>query len=155
MSMLKPAQPRAIENAGQSVRPAPPLPAQLRQGLNQQRLFARNTGSVNQMRIDSSPAGAGMPNTHIHAFEQVYFVKEGMMTLLYGVSPDGQIARYQVPANSFVVIPPGVVHANLNDGPAVERHIVWLLPEPEPGRPLDITVDVRPLAAPRGGRGQQ
>ncbi len=155
MSMLTPAQPRAIENASQYVRPAPPLPAQLRRGLNLQPLFARNTGSVNTMRIDSSPAGAGMPNTHIHNFQQVYFIKEGTMTLLYGVTPQGEIARYQVPPNSFVVIPPGVVHANINDGSTVERHGTWLLPEPEPGRPLDITVEVKPPAAPRGGRGQQ
>jgi mannose-6-phosphate isomerase-like protein (cupin superfamily) len=155
MSMLRPAQPRAIENASQFVRPAPPLPAQLRPGLNQQRLFARNTGSVNVMRIDSSPAGSGMPNTHIHNFQQVYFVKEGTMTLFYGVTPQGLVARYQVPPNSFVVIPPGVVHANFNDGATVERHIVWLLPEPEAGQPLDITVDVRPPAARRGARGPQ
>ena len=160
MSMLTPAQPRAIENAGQYVRPAPPLPAQLRMGLNQQQLFRRSTGSSNLMRIDSSPAGAGMPNTHIHNFTQVYFIKEGTMTLLYGVTPEGLVARYPVPANSFVVIPPGTVHANLNETSSVERHIVWLLPEPEAGQPLDITVDVRPPAAPRGAaprgaRGQQ
>jgi mannose-6-phosphate isomerase-like protein (cupin superfamily) len=155
MSMLTPAQPRVIENAGQYIRPAPPLPAQLRMGLNQQPLFARNTGSVNQMRIDSSPAGAGMPNPHIHNFTQVYFIKEGTMTLLYGVNPEGQIARYQVPANSFVVIPPGVVHGNFNDGSTVERHVVWLLPQPEPGLPLDIGVELRPPAARGRGRGQQ
>ena len=37
------------------------------------------------------------------------------MTLLYGVTPEGEIARYPVPANSFVVIPPGTVHANFNE----------------------------------------
>jgi hypothetical protein len=77
------------------------------------------------------------------------------MTLFYGVTPQGLVARYQVPPNSFVVIPPGVVHANFNDGATVERHIVWLLPEPEAGQPLDITVDVRPPAARRGARGPQ
>ena len=151
--MLTPVAPRKIENAAQYIRPAPPLPAELRPGLNGQAMLARATGSVNQMRIDSSPAGSGNPNPHIHAFEQVYFIKEGTMTLLYGVGPDGQIARYQVPANSFVVIPPGVVHGNFNDGSTVERHAVWLLPEPEPGLPLDITVELRP--PPARGRGQQ
>jgi len=157
MSMLKPAEPRAVENAGQYVRPAPPLPAELRRGLNPQRLFARNTGSTNQMRIDSSPAGTGNANPHIHAFEQVYFIKEGTMTLLYGLSPDGQIGRYQVPGNSFVVIPPGVVHGNFNDGSTIERHVVWLLPEPEPGvGPLDVAVELKPPPLARGGgRGQQ
>ena len=145
MSMLKPASPRKVENASQYVRPAPPLPAALRPGLNPQRLFARNTGSPNQMRIDSSPAGTGNANPHIHAFEQVYFVKEGTMTLLYGLSPDGKLGRYQVPANSFVIIPPGVVHGNFNEGPGVERHMVWLLPEPEPGvGPLDVNVELKP-----------
>lgn len=153
MSMLTPAQPRGIENASQYVRPAPPLPATLRPGLNQQPLFARNTGSMNQMRIDSSPPGSGMGNPHIHNFTQVYFIKEGTMTLLYGVTPQGQIARHQVPANSFVLIPPGVVHGNFNDGATVERHVVWLLPQPEAGLPLDIGVELRQPAA--RGRGQQ
>jgi|GEM_PF-1670390 len=153
MSMLTPAQPRAIENASQYVRPAPPLPATLRPGLNQQPLFARNTGSMNQMRIDSSPPGSGMGNPHIHNFTQVYFIKEGTMTLLYGVTPQGQIARHQVPANSFVLIPPGAVHGNFNDGATVERHVVWLLPQPEAGLPLDIGVELRQPAA--RGRGPQ
>jgi mannose-6-phosphate isomerase-like protein (cupin superfamily) len=156
MSMLKPAEPRKVDNASQYVRPAPPLPAELRPGLNPQRFFARNTGSSNQMRIDSSPAGSGNANTHIHAFEQVYFVKEGTMTLLYGLSPAGQIGRYTVPANSFVIIPPGVVHGNFNEGPGVERHVVWLLPEPEPGvGPLDVPVELKPPPAPGRGRGEQ
>jgi mannose-6-phosphate isomerase-like protein (cupin superfamily) len=150
MSMMKPAQPRKVENASQYVRTPPALPAELRPGLNQQRLFARSTGSANAMRIDSSPAGSGMPNPHIHNFAQVYFVKEGTMTLFYGVTPDGLFAKYPVPANSFVVIPPGVVHANRNDGPAVERHIVWLLPDPEATQPLDIGVDIRPPQPRRG-----
>ena len=66
-----------------------------------------------------------MPNTHIHNFQQVYFIKEGTMTLLYGVTPQGEIARYQVPPHSFVVIPPGVVHAHINDGSNVQRHGTW------------------------------
>ena len=156
MSMLKPAEPRKIDNASQYVRPAPPLPSELRPGLNPQRLFARNTGSPNQMRIDSSPAGTGNANPHIHAFEQVYFIKDGAMTLLYGLSPDGQIGRYHVPANSFVIIPPGVVHGNFNEGPGVERHVVWLLPEPEPGvGPLDVAVELKPPPARGRGRGEQ
>jgi mannose-6-phosphate isomerase-like protein (cupin superfamily) len=156
MSMLKAAEPRKIDNASQYVRPAPPLPAELRPGLNPQRFFARNTGSPNQMRIDSSPAGTGNANPHIHAFEQVYFIKEGTMTLLYGLRPDGQIGRYKVPADSFVIIPPGVVHGNFNEGPDVERHVVWLLPEPEPGvGPLDVAVELKPPAARGRGRGEQ
>src|SRR5205085_12330311 len=96
----------------------------------------------------------GNPNPHIHAFEQVYFIKEGTMTLQYGLSPDGKIGTYKVPTNSFVVIPPGVVHGNLNEGPTVERHVVWLLPEPEPGvGPLDVAVELKPPAPARGGAG--
>ncbi len=156
MSMLKPAEPRKVDNASQYVRPAPPLPAELRPGLNPQRLFARNTGSPNQMRIDSSPSGTGNANPHIHAFEQVYFIKEGTMTLLYGLRADGQIGRLSVPANSFVIIPPGVVHGNFNEGPGVERHVVWLLPEPEPGvGPLDVAVELKPPATRGRGRGEQ
>jgi mannose-6-phosphate isomerase-like protein (cupin superfamily) len=150
LSMLKPAEPRKVENAAQYVRAAKPL-GELRPGLNGQPLFARATGSpANQMRIDSSPAASGNPNPHLHAFEQVYFVKEGTMTLTYGINPQGKLGTMKVPVNSFVIIPPGVVHANMNEGPGVERHVVWLLPEPEPGvGPLDVGIELKPIPPPR------
>ena len=150
MSMLKPAEPRKVENAAQYVRVAKPL-GDLRPGLNGQPLFARATGSpANQMRIDSSPAASGNPNPHVHAFEQVYFVKEGTMTLTYGINAKGSLGTYKVPTNSFVIIPPGVLHANMNEGPGVERHAVWLLPEPEPGvGPLDVGIELKPIPPPR------
>jgi len=150
ISMLKPAEPRKVENAAQYVRAAKPL-GELRPGLNGQPLFARATGSpANQMRIDNSPAASGNPNPHLHAFEQVYFIKEGTMTLTYGINPQGKLGTMKVPVNSFVIIPPGVVHANMNEGPGVERHVVWLLPEPEPGvGPLDVGIELKPIPPPR------
>lgn len=153
LSMLTPAAPRKIENAAQYVTPAPPLPAELRPGLNGQQMFNRSTGSANQMRIDSTPEGSGNDNPHIHHFEQVYFVKEGTMTLRYGLAADGTIGTYKVPVNSYVIIPPGVVHGNRNEGPGVERHVVFLLPEPAPGTgPLDVGVEFKPIPTGRGGR---
>jgi len=135
MSMLKPAEPRRIENADQYVRPAKPL-GTLKEGLNSQPLAARANGSRNQMRIDNVMTGSSGPKPHIHAFEQVYFVKEGTQTLVYGLN------TYKVPANSFVIIPPGVVHTNRNEGPGVERHATFLLPEPEQ-QPFDIEVELK------------
>jgi mannose-6-phosphate isomerase-like protein (cupin superfamily) len=151
MSMLKPAEPRKIENAAQYIRPAKPLVGELRPGLNAQPILARATGSANQMRIDSVPAGSGGPRPHIHAFEQVYFEKEGTMTLTYGINPSGNLATYKVPTNAFVIIQPGVVHTNQNDGPGVERHVTLLLPQPEPNSgPLDIEVELKPPPPARG-----
>ena len=135
MSMLKRAEPRKIENAAQYVRPAKPL-GTLKEGLNSQPLAARANGSKNQMRIDNTMPGSGGPKPHIHAFQQVYFVKEGTQTLMYGLN------TYMVPANSFVIIPPGVVHTNRNEGPGVERHATFLLPEPEQ-QPFDIEVELK------------
>jgi mannose-6-phosphate isomerase-like protein (cupin superfamily) len=150
MSMLKPAEARKIENAAQYIRPAKPLVGELRPGLNAQPILARSTGSANQMRIDSVPAGSGGPKPHIHAFEQVYFEKEGTMTLTHGINPKGNLATYKVPTGSFVIIQPGVVHTNQNDGPGVERHVTLLLPEPEPNSgPLDIEVELKPPPPPR------
>jgi len=151
MSMLKPAEARKVENAAQYVKAAPPLPAQLRPGLNGQAFFNRSTGYANHMRVDSSPAGSGNQSPHVHAFEQVYFVKEGEMTLSYGIEPKGGPAQYKVPPNSFVVIPPGVIHSNFNAGPGIERHVVFLLPEPVPGvGPLDVAIEWKPPAPARG-----
>jgi quercetin dioxygenase-like cupin family protein len=91
------------------------------------------------MRIDNVLSGSGGPTPHIHAFEQVYFEKQGEMTLTYGLTTT------KVKPNSFVIIPPGVVHTNQNDGSGVERHVTLLLPEPEVNTgPFDVPVELKP-----------
>ena len=142
MSMMRPAQPRKIENTAQYIHPAQTL-GSLGPGLNSQPLVSRTNGSqYAAMRIDNVAAGSGGPAMHIHAFEQVYFVKEGTMTFQYGSD------RPKVQANSFVIIPPATVHTNSNDGPGVERHVTLLLPQPEPGTQADIPVELKPRTPP-------
>ncbi len=46
-------------------------------------------------------------------------------------------------ANTFVVLPAGIVHRNWNEGPGVEKHVTLLVPEPAKGEPLDYPVDIR------------
>lgn len=87
------------------------------------------------------PGFAVGPGLHVHPFDQIYFVLEGTMTLQFG------LATYPVKANSFVIIPTGVVHQNRNDGPGIERHVTLLLPEPEK-EPFDSRVQFLPTPPP-------
>lgn len=141
MSLLKPAQPRRIENATQYVRKAP-LIKDLKPGLNGQMLAERKLGFNEQMRVDSTLPGSGGPKPHVHKFQQVYFEIEGTTTLTYG------LLKYPVPKYSIAIIPPGVVHTNNNGTNAVERHVTLLLPEPmDRSEPFDIEVEFKGDAA--------
>jgi mannose-6-phosphate isomerase-like protein (cupin superfamily) len=136
-SLMKPAEPRKIENAAQYVR-TPPSIANSTRGVNAQMLTERKSGSpFIQERFDNVKPGNGVgPGLHVHPFDQVYFVLEGTMTLQYGLT------TYQVKPNSFIIIPTGVVHHNRNDGPDFERHVTLLLPEPEK-EPFDLPVEFK------------
>ena len=137
MSMLKPAQPRKVEHADQYIREVPVLAAAtLKPGLNGQQLTSRAKGTAEQMRIDNVLPGAGGPKPHVHKFEQVYFIKEGTTTVMYGLE------TYKASANSIVIIQPGVVHTNHNEGTAVERHVTLLLPEPTE-QPFDVEFEMK------------
>jgi len=139
MSLLKPAQPRKVENAAQYIR-TPKVPAQgeLKPGLNGARFAGRDLGSAEQMRIDSTLPGSGGPKPHVHKFTQVYFETEGETTLTYG------LLTYPLPRYSIAIIPPGVVHTNNNRTNAVERHVVLLLNEPpDRSEPFDIEVEFK------------
>lgn len=151
LSMMKPAQPRKIDNAAQYVRVAPPL-GPLKggvghAGLNERVLASRETGSEHVLeRLDDVPPAAGGPSSHIHPFDQVYFVTKGTMTVQYGLS------TFEAPANSLVVLPMGVVHSNLNKGSTVESHITLLLPEPPKGVPFGASADLKTQSGPPPAR---
>ena len=78
--------------------------------------------------------GAGGPGTHVHEFDQCYFVLEGELTVEIGFD------RHTVPPCSLVTIPAGVPHRQWNDGRTVERHIALNTPLPATDRPLDVGV---------------
>lgn len=78
--------------------------------------------------------GSGGPDTHIHEFDQYYFVLEGEMTA------EVALEKHTVAPNTLVILPAGVPHKQYNVGTAVEKHIVVLAPPPEDGRPWDYGV---------------
>ncbi len=141
LSLMKPAEPRKIENAAQYVRYVAP-PTTLVKGLNSQRYADRKSDSQNVAeRIDNVMPGSGGPALHVHPFDQIYFDFAGGMKIQYGLD------TYSVKANSFVIVSTGVIHTNWNDGTGNERHITLLLHEPEK-QPFDIPVELKPNAGP-------
>ena len=137
MSMLKPAQPRKVENASSYIRQINvPAAAELKPGLNRQVFTNRAKGSAATVALDSTIPGSGGPKPHVHRFEQVYFMVEGETTVMYGV--DNPKAK----KNDLVILPVGVVHTNSNMSSGPERHITLLLPEPE-SQPFDIEFEMR------------
>jgi mannose-6-phosphate isomerase-like protein (cupin superfamily) len=138
LSMLKPAQPRKVENAAKSIRTITVTPAKdLKPGLNGAAFTNRDLGSPNQVRLDSTLPGSGGPATHVHRFEQVYFMVEGATTILYGAD------RFKASKNDIVILNPGVVHTNVNDTGMPERHLTLLLPQNADGGPADIEFEMK------------
>jgi mannose-6-phosphate isomerase-like protein (cupin superfamily) len=138
MSMLNPAQPRKIQHAAEYIRQITVAAAKdLKPGLNGAVFTNRAQGSPNSVRLDSTLAGSGGPPTHVHRFEQVYFMVEGSTTILYGAD------RLKASKNDIVILAPGVVHTNRNESGAPERHLTLLLPQNVDG-PADIEFEMKP-----------
>jgi mannose-6-phosphate isomerase-like protein (cupin superfamily) len=108
-----------------------PLP-----GFTMQRLLRRADASDHMsLYIGSVAPGAGGPNTHVHAFDQFYFVLDGTMSVEVGLE------RYTADPFTLVVLPAGVPHRQFNEGAATERHITLLAPEPtDRETPWDVGV---------------
>jgi len=144
MAMLKPAQPRKVENAAKCIRPVTvPAARDLKPGLNGALFTNRDQGSPNTVRLDSTMPGSGGPATHVHRFEQVYFMVEGTTTILYGAD------RFKASKNDIVILNPGVVHTNVNESGMPERHLTLLLPQNVDG-PADIEFEMKGPAGARG-----
>ena len=99
-------------------------------------LLGRSDGSehVSLYVGQVDPGGAG-PDTHIHRFDQYYYVLEGELTV--EIATDA----LAVHPGELAVIPAGVPHRQYNAGSVTERHLTLLVPEPLPGEPWDIGVD--------------
>ena len=139
LAMVKPAQPSKVENAARYIRRIAVPPAKdLKPGLNGQVFTNRAMGSANTVRLDSTMAGSGGPATHVHRFEQVYFFVEGSTTIVYGAD------KRKASKNDIVILAPAVVHTNVNESGAPERHLTLLLPQPEDGAPADIEFEMKP-----------
>ena len=108
------------------------------QGLNERVLADRATGSDHVLeRLDDVPPNAGGPSSHLHPFDQIYFVTRGTMTVQYG------LGKYEVTPDSLVILTAGVVHSNLNQGTSVESHVTLLLPEPAKGTPFGASAEIK------------
>ncbi len=83
---------------------------------------------VNAAELDPGKAG---PGTHVHDFDQFYFVLDGELHVEVGLHR-GVAARH-----TLVVLPAGVPHRQWNEGTVPERHLAILTPAPAPGLPLD------------------
>jgi quercetin dioxygenase-like cupin family protein len=97
-------------------------------GFAKQKLLGRDHGSEHMaLYVASVESGSAGPTTHIHSYDQFFYVLEGTMTLQIGLD------RYTAGPHTLAVLPAGVPHAQWNEGPDIERHITLLAPEPELG----------------------
>jgi quercetin dioxygenase-like cupin family protein len=103
-------------------------------GFDMARMASPETGSTH-ITVNSASLSPESPGTswHIHPFDQLYFVLEGVLTI------DVANEHHEVPPGHLVVLPAGVPHRNRNDGDVTERHVAILAPAPT-GRPLDLDV---------------
>ena len=140
VSMMQPAAPRKIDNAAQYVRVAPPMDlshsGRGAGALNERVLADRDTGSEHMLeRLDEALPGSGRAETHVHPFDQVYFIRKGTMTVQYGLN------KYEATDNSLVIIPAGVIHSNINNTSELESHLTLMLPQPPKGTPAGMDVN--------------
>ena len=103
-------------------------------GFDMARMASPETGSANII-VNSASLSPDSPGTswHIHPFDQLYYVLEGVLTI------DVANEHHEVEPGHLVVLPAGVPHRNRNDGSVTERHVAILVPAPE-GRVLDLEV---------------
>lgn len=148
VSMMQPAAARKVANAAEFVHVPPPL-GKLKGGtghdaLNERVLASRAMGSEYVMeRLGQVLPGSKSEPSHIHPFDQLYFVRSGTMTFYYG------LRTYQVPADTLVVIPAGIVHHDKNGGSSVMSFIQLVVPEPKPGVPFGEHVQIEKQPGPR------
>ena len=100
------------------------------------------TGMINIAEVDP---GGGSPPTHIHGFDQYYFVLEGTLSIQMGLD------QLEAGPNTLVVVPAGVPHKQWNEGDVMERHMTVNAPSPpkytSPEDPWDVGVDFGPSGA--------
>jgi quercetin dioxygenase-like cupin family protein len=103
-------------------------------GFDMAKMASPETGSA-RITVNSARLSPDSPGTswHIHPFDQLYFVLEGVLTI------DVANEHHDVTPGHLVVLPAGVPHRNRNEGDVTERHVAVLVPAPQ-GRALDIQV---------------
>ena len=82
--------------------------------------------------------GKGGPGTHIHEFDQYYFVLDGKLTI------EVALEKHVVGPDTLVVLPAGVPHRQYNDSDVTEKHLSILTPAPSEDRLWDHGVTFAP-----------
>jgi mannose-6-phosphate isomerase-like protein (cupin superfamily) len=107
-----------------------------------QKLLQRSDGSENiALYVGLVESGGAGPDTHIHPFDQFYYVLDGELSV--------EVALDRLTANphDLVVLPAGVPHRQWNEGSSPERHLTLIVPEPAVGDPWDVGVSFAPTGA--------
>ncbi len=138
-ALTEAAEPRKIPNAASLIRrvaDAPPV--RPRAGVEFHWLAQRKSGSANAgLHYDETSPTAARQGTHIHSFDQAYFVIDGTMHVEIGLK------SYEVGPYSYVVIPAGVVHQQWATGTKIEKHLNIQLPAPDESGTLDVPVEIK------------
>ena len=114
-------------------------PSPVAAGFRRQQMARRSMGSDNGRRdVAEVDAGGSGPSLHFHDYDQFYFVLKGTLTVQVGTT------RHQAGPNTLVVLPAGTVDTNFNEGSEVERHLAFLVPEPQEGVKADHRVEIVP-----------
>ena len=99
-------------------------------------------GSVHQEVVVAELEPRGTVDSHLHAFEEAFYVLEGSLVLECAGSTE------QLAADDYVFVERGAVHALRNESGASAR---WFeVSAPQPGGALDDTVFVEAHALPEG-----
>ena len=78
-----------------------------------------------------TPPGEGSPaGLHTHAFDQLFYVLSGTITVVV----DGE--QHEAAAGTLVTFPAGVPHRNWNDGSEPTVHLAINAPAPDPDAPF-------------------
>jgi mannose-6-phosphate isomerase-like protein (cupin superfamily) len=136
-SIASPAEPRSVPEAAKLIRRVD------RSAFGKDKfavhfLANRATGSKHvAINVAEVQPNAGGPSSHIHSFDQFYYLLSGKMSVDIGLN------SYQAGGHTLVVLPAGVVHQNRNSGTDIERHITILAPHPAEGERLDTPVEIQ------------
>lgn len=100
-----------------------------------QKLIDHSSGGQNaSVAYIRTPPGGGSPRgMHVHAWEQIFYVLEGTMTI--------EVDSRQLTAGpgSLIVFPAGVPHRNWNDSAEATVHLAVNTPLPPPAGPAGST----------------
>ena len=101
-----------------------------------QDLIDARTGGTNVMvrYVVTPPEGGSPAGLHVHAFEQLYYILEGVMN----IEIEGQ--QFEAKAGDLVVFRQGVPHRNWNGGTQETVHLAINSPLPNPDLPISTSV---------------